>query len=97
MCLECIRQLRFLNKELQDCLKNDLTKLVIQKQEVLNEIEKHLKNYLNMQNPAVNELNDGFNTGIKTVASLVLNIIEKYKAQEAQKVINAGMQEKENY
>lgn len=76
---EQIRQLRFLNKELQDCLKNDLTKLVIQKQEALNEIENHLKNYLNMQNPAVNELNDGFNTGIKTVATLVLNIIEENK------------------
>lgn len=75
---EQIRQLRFLNKELQDCLKNDLTKLQ-QNQAVLNEIEKHLKNYLNMQNPAVNEHNDGFNTGIKTVASLVLNIIEENK------------------
>lgn len=36
---EQIRQLRFLNKELQDCLKNDLTKLCVQKQEALNEIE----------------------------------------------------------
>ena len=90
---EQIRQLRLLKKELRDCLKNDLTKLQ-QNQAVLNEIEKHLKNYLNMQNPAVNELNDGFNTGMKTAATLVLNIIENYKAQEAQKVINARKQEK---
>lgn len=75
---EQIRQLRLLNKKLRDFLKNDMTKLQ-QNQAVLNEIEKHLKNYLNMQNPAVNELNDGFNTGIKTVASLVLNIIEENK------------------
>lgn len=75
---EQIRQLRLLNKELRGFLKNDMTKLK-QNQAVLNEIEKHLKNYLNMQNPAVNELNDGFNTGIKTVARLVLNIIEENK------------------
>lgn len=75
---EQIRQLRFLNKELRGFLKNDMTKLQ-RNQAVLNEIEKHLKNYLNMQNPAVNELNDGFNTGIKTAATLVLNIIEENK------------------
>lgn len=75
---EQIRQLRLLNKKLRGFLKNDMTKLQ-QNQAVLNEIEKHLKNYLNMQNPAVNELNDGFNTGIKTAASLVLNIIEENK------------------
>lgn len=76
---EQIRQLRLLNKELRDCIENDLTKICVRNEEVLNEIEKHLKNYLNMQNPAVNELNDGFNTGIKTVASLVLNIIKENK------------------
>ena len=42
---EQIRQLRFLNKELQDCLKNDLTKLCVQKQEALNEIENHLTSF----------------------------------------------------
>ena len=52
---EQIRQLRLLKKELRDCLKNDLTKLQ-QNQAVLNEIEKHLKNYLNMQNPADRKL-----------------------------------------
>lgn len=36
---EQIRQLRLLNKELRDCLENDLTKLCVQKQEVLNEIK----------------------------------------------------------
>lgn len=44
---EQITRLRLLNKELRDCLKNYLTKLQ-QNQAVLNEIENHLKKYLNM-------------------------------------------------
>lgn len=36
---EQIRQLRLLNKELRGLLENDLTKLCVQKQEALNEIE----------------------------------------------------------
>lgn len=36
---EQIRQLRLLNKELRGLLENDLTKLCVQKQEVLNEIK----------------------------------------------------------
>lgn len=74
---EQIRQLRFLNKELQDCLKNDLTKLCVQKQEALNEIENHLTSFLNMSDTEVNEINPGFYAGAKTVARIVLNIIEK--------------------
>lgn len=74
---EQIRQLRLLNKELRDCLENDLTKLCVQYQEVLNEIENHLTSFLNMSDTEVNEINPGFNAGAKTVARLVLNIIEK--------------------
>lgn len=74
---EQIRQLRLLNKELRGCLQDDLTKLVIQKQEVLNEVENHLTRFLNMPDTEVNEINTGFNAGAKTVARIVLNIIEK--------------------
>ena len=74
---EQIRQLRLLNKELRGCLENDLTKLCVQKQEVLNEIENHLTSFLNMSDTEVNEINPGFNAGAKTVARIVLNIIEK--------------------
>ena len=74
---EQIRQLRLLNKELQGCLKEDLTNLCVQNEEVLNEIENHLTSFLNMQNSDVNEINTGFNAGAKTVARIVLNIIEK--------------------
>lgn len=74
---EQIRQLRLLNKELRDCLQNDLTKLCVQKQEILNEIENHLTSFLNMSDTEVNEINPGFNAGAKTVARIVLNIIEK--------------------
>lgn len=74
---EQIRQLRLLNKELRDCLENDLTKLCVQKQEVLNEIENHLTSFLNMSDTEVNEINTGFNAGAKTVARIVLNMIEK--------------------
>ena len=74
---EQIRQLRLLNKELRDCIENDLTKLCVQKQEVLNEIENHLTSFLNMSDTEVNEINPGFNAGAKTVARIVLNMIEK--------------------
>lgn len=74
---EQIRQLRLLNKELRGCLANDLTKLCIQKQEILNEIENHLTSFLNIADAEVNEINPGFNSGAKTVARIVLNIIEK--------------------
>lgn len=77
VCLECIRQLRLLNKELRDCIENDLTKICVRNEEVLNEIENHLTSFLNMPDTEVNEINIGFNAGAKTVARLVLNIIEK--------------------
>lgn len=74
---EQIKQLRLLNKELRSCLKNNLTNLCVQKQEALNEVENRLTRFLNMPDAEVNEIDTAFNTGAKTVARLVLNIIEK--------------------
>ena len=68
---EC-EELKQYQEDAEKVLKNILDnfdKMENRYRKALEEIEKHLKNYLNMPNPAVNEHNDGFNTGLKTAAA----------------------------